>query len=269
MPSRMVSMLLAIDIGNTNIVGGIFDGSTLLTHWRLATDPKTTADEYGVLCLSVMARSGRVPEHITGAIIASVVPALTETFESMIETSFRCTPIIVSSEMDSGLTLRYLNPKEIGSDRIVNAAAAYHKFHRDLIIVDFGTATTFCAVSQVGDYLGGAIAPGLAISADALFSRAAKLSKVELTRPKTVIGIDTASSIQAGLIFGYAGLVDTLVRRIEEEMGRTSYVIATGGLAAVIAPEAKSIQHIEPFLTLDGLELLYRRARGASMTYWT
>jgi type III pantothenate kinase len=264
----MSSMLLAVDIGNTNVVAGIFDGSTLLTHWRLATDPKTTADEYGVLCLSLMARDGSLPEHITGAIISSVVPALTETFESMVETSFGSTPITVSPDMDTGLTLKYSNPKEIGSDRIVNAAAAYEKFHRDLIIVDFGTATTFCAVNRDGEYLGGVIAPGLTISAEALFARAAKLSKVELARPKTVIGTDTASSIQSGLIFGYAGLVDTLVQRMETEMGRTSYVIATGGLASVIAPEARSIQHVEPYLTLHGLELLYRRARGASLTQW-
>jgi type III pantothenate kinase len=264
----MSSMLLAVDIGNTNVVAGIFDGSTLLTHWRLATDPKTTADEYGVLCLSLMARDGSLPEHITGAIISSVVPALTETFESMVETSFGSTPITVSPDMDTGLTLKYSNPKEIGSDRIVNAAAAYEKFHRDLIIVDFGTATTFCAVNRDGEYLGGVIAPGLTISAEALFARAAKLSKVELARPKTVIGTDTASSIQSGLIFGYAGLVDTLVQRMEREMGRTSYVIATGGLASVIAPEARSIQHVEPYLTLHGLELLYRRARGASLTQW-
>ncbi|CUS38934.1 type III pantothenate kinase [Candidatus Nitrospira nitrificans] len=264
----MGSMLLAVDIGNTNVVAGIFEGSVLLTHWRLATDPKTTADEYGVLCLSLMARDGRLPEHITGAIISSVVPALTETFESMIETSFGSTPITVSSDMDTGLTLKYSNPKEIGSDRIVNAAAAYEKFHRDLIIVDFGTATTFCAVNRDGEYLGGVIAPGLTISAEALFSRAAKLSKVELARPKTVIGTDTAGSIQSGLIFGYAGLVDTLVQRMERELGRTSYVVATGGLASVIAPEARSIQHLEPLLTLHGLELLYRRARGASLTQW-
>ena len=264
----MNPMLLAIDIGNTNIVVGIFEGPTLLNHWRLATDPKTTADEYGVLCLSLMARNGRIPEHISGAIISSVVPALTETFESMVETSFGCTPITVSSDLETGLTMKYLNPKEIGSDRIVNAAAAYEKFRRDLIIVDFGTATTFCAVSGTGEYLGGVIAPGLGISAEALFSRAAKLSKVELAHPKTVIGTDTASSIQSGLIFGYAGLVDTLVHRIETEMGHSSFVIATGGFAQVIASEARSIQHIEPFLTLQGLELLYRRARGTYPTHW-
>ncbi|MBI3356342.1 MAG: type III pantothenate kinase [Nitrospirae bacterium] len=261
-------MLLAIDIGNTNIVWGIFEGTTLLAHWRLATDPKTTTDEYGVLCLNLLTRSGRVPEQVTGAIISSVVPALTGTFESMVGTYFHRTPLIVSSDMDIGLTLKYMNPKEIGSDRIVNAAAAYHKFRRDLIIVDFGTATTFCAVTQAGEYLGGVIAPGLGISAEALFARAAKLSKVELIRPKSVIGTDTASSIQAGVLFGYAGLVDALVRRMEQELGRTSYVIATGGLASVIASEATSIQKVEPLLTLEGLELLYRRARGATSEMW-
>jgi type III pantothenate kinase len=162
------------------------------------------------------------------------------------------------------LTIRYPNPKEIGSDRLVNAAAAYHKYRRDLIIVDFGTATTFCAVTKEAEYLGGVIAPGLGISAEALFARAAKLSKVELTRPKTVIGTDTGSSIQSGLLFGYAGLVDTLVRRIEQELGRSAYVIATGGLSNIIAKETVSIQTIEPLLTLEGLGLLYRRATGGS-----
>lgn len=257
-------MLVAIDIGNTNVVWGIFENSYLLAHWRLATNPKATADEYGVLCMNLLTRTARNPEQITGAIISSVVPSLTETFESLAGSYFGCTPLIVTSDMDTGLTLRYNNPKEIGSDRIVNAAAAYHKFRRDLIIVDFGTATTFCSVTKTGDYLGGAIAPGLGISAEALFARAAKLSKVELARPKSVIGTDTASSIQAGLLFGYAGLVDALVRRMEQEMGHSSYVIATGGLASTIAPETASIQKIEPLLTLEGLEFLYRRARGTT-----
>ena len=261
-------MLLVIDIGNTNVVWGIFDGTVLLDHWRLATDPKTTADEYGVLCLNLLARSGRTPEQVTGAILSSVVPALTGTFETMVGTYFGRTPLVVSSDMETGLTLKYANPKEIGSDRIVNAAAAYHKYRQDLIIVDFGTATTFCAVTQNGEYRGGVIAPGLGISAEALFARAAKLSKVELVRPKTVIGTDTASSIQSGLLFGYAGLVDALVHRIEQELGRSCLVIATGGLATVVAPEATSIQKIEPLLTLEGLELLYRRATGGITQTW-
>jgi type III pantothenate kinase len=260
----MDSMLAAIDIGNTNIVWGVFEGSTIQAHWRLATNPKATADEYGVLCASLLEQKWRPPKRITGAIISSVVPSLTETFVSMVETYFACTPLVVSSDMDTGLTLKYANPKEIGSDRLVNAAAAHHKFQRDLIIVDFGTATTFCAVTQSGDYLGGAIAPGLGIAAEALFTRAAKLSKVELMRPKTVIGTDTASSIQSGLLFGYAGLVDALVKRMEQEIGRPSYIVATGGLASIIAPETSTIQTIEPLLTLEGLALLHRRAQGLS-----
>jgi type III pantothenate kinase len=201
---------------------------------------------------------------MSGAIMSSVVPTLTGTFESLIEQYFRQRTLLVTSDSDTGLTIRYPNPREIGSDRLVNAAAAFHKYRRDLIIVDFGTATTFCAVTKEAEYLGGVIAPGLGISAEALFSRAAKLSKVELTRPKTVIGTDTGSSIQSGLLFGYAGLVDTLVKRIEQELGRSTYVIATGGLSSVIAKETTTIQTIEPLLTLEGLALLYGRATGGS-----
>ncbi|MCP9464770.1 MAG: type III pantothenate kinase [Nitrospira sp.] len=255
-------MLAAIDIGNTHIVWGIFEGSTLAAHWRLATNPRTTSDEYGILCTTLLERTPHGPQPIDGTIISSVVPALTGTVVSMVKTYFGCSPLVVDANCDTGLTLKYANPREIGSDRLVNAAAAYHKFRRDLIIVDFGTATTFCAVTQAGEYLGGAIAPGLGISAEALFTRAAKLSKVELVRPPTVIGTDTASSIQSGLLFGYAGLVDTMVRRMEQEMGRTSFVVATGGLASIIAPETDTIHTIEPFLTLEGLELLYRRSQG-------
>jgi type III pantothenate kinase len=255
-------MLLVVDIGNTNVVLGIYDGLALKAHWRLATDAKTTSDEYGILFSNLLASAGILPLQISGAIVSSVVPALTGTFETLIEQYFHQRPMFVTTETDTGLTIRYANPKEIGSDRLVNAAAAYHKYHRDLIIVDFGTATTFCVVTKNAEYLGGVIAPGLGISAEALFARAAKLSKVELTRPKTVIGTDTAGSIQAGLLFGYAGLVDALVRRIEQELGRSTYVIATGGLSSIITPETSSIQKIEPLLTLEGLQLLYRRAKG-------
>lgn len=255
-------MLLVVDIGNSNVVFGIYNGLSLQAHWRLATDSKTTADEYGILFTNLVTSVGILPRQISGAIVSSVVPALTGTFETLIEQYFYRRPLFVTSETDTGLTIRYANPKEIGSDRLVNAAAAYHKYRRDLIVVDFGTATTFCTITKEAEYLGGVIAPGLGISAEALFSRAAKLSKVELTRPKTVIGTDTATSIQAGLLFGYAGLVDAIVRRIDQELGRTSYVIATGGLSSVVAPETSSIQKIEPLLTLEGLALLYRRAKG-------
>jgi type III pantothenate kinase len=255
-------MLLAVDIGNTNIVWGIYDGSSLAGHWRLATDSKKTADEYGILFTNLLGAAGFPSRRMTGAIVSSVVPALTATFEEVIDRYFHQRPMVVNAETDTGLTLRYANPKEIGSDRLVNAAAAFRKYRRDLIVVDFGTATTFCVITKEGEYLGGVIAPGLGISAEALFVRAAKLSKVEFARPKTVVGTDTASSIQSGLLFGYAGLVDALVRRIEQELGRTALVIATGGLSAVVAPETTSIQKIEPLLTLEGLEYLYRRAKG-------
>ena len=178
-------MLLVVDIGNTNIVWGVYDDRTLAAHWRLATDVKKTSDEYGILFANLLTAAG-IPSHrLSGAIISSVVPALTGTVEDMLEQYFHQHPLVVTSDMDTGLTLRYANPKEIGSDRLVNAAAAYHKYRRDLIVVDFGTATTFCAITAEGHYLGGVIAPGLGISAEALFARAAKLAKVELIRPKT------------------------------------------------------------------------------------
>jgi type III pantothenate kinase len=252
-------MLLAIDIGNTNVVWGLFEGSTLRGHWRLATESRRTDNEYGILLLNLLQNAGFTPVQITGCIFSSVVPALTATFESMVQTYFHHTPVIVGPETDSGLVIRYANPKEIGSDRIVNAAAAYARYRSDLIIVDFGTATTFCAVTKSGEYLGGVIAPGLGISADALFSRTAKLPKVEIIRPKTVIGADTVGGIQSGLLFGYVGLVDGIVRRMERELGHPTTVIATGGLASIIAQETESIREVRPFLTLEGLELLYHR----------
>ncbi|MFM9906516.1 MAG: type III pantothenate kinase [Nitrospiraceae bacterium] len=255
-------MLLVLDIGNTNIVWGVYNDRTLAAHWRIATDVKKTSDEYGILFANLLTTAEISVHRLTGAIISSVVPALTGTVEQMLEQYFHLRPLVVTSDTDTGLTIRYDNPKEIGSDRLVNAAAAYHKYRRDLIVVDFGTATTFCAITAEGQYLGGVIAPGLVISAEALFTRAAKLAKVELIRPKTTIGTDTASSIQSGLLFGYAGLVDTVVRRMEQELGRTAYVIGTGGLSSILASETTSIQKIEPLLTLEGLELLYLRAQG-------
>ncbi len=255
-------MLLTIDIGNTNIVWGLFEGRTLKGHWRLATDASKTPDEYGLEFRGLLNLAGFRSEAVAGVIISSVVPSLTSTFESLSDAYFHQTPLVVTSDMDTGLTLRYANPREIGSDRIVNAAAAFHLYRTDLIIIDFGTATTFCAVTGRGDYLGGVIAPGLGISADVLWSRTAKLPKVALAKPKTVIGRDTASSMQSGLIYGYAGLVDHIVERMVRELCTTPRVVATGGLAAVIAPESHRIEEIRPFLTLEGLALLYARSRG-------
>lgn len=255
-------MLIAIDIGNTNVVWGLFEGQTLKAHWRLTTDTSKTADEYGILLQNLLRAAGIGPDRVTGLILSSVVPSLTPIFERVAETSFHRRLLVVSPNLDTGLRLCYTNPQELGSDRLVNAAAAYARYKAALIVVDFGTATTFCAVSQTGEYLGGAIAPGLEISADALFSRTAQLPRVDLVRPKAVIGRDTVSSIQAGLIIGHAGLVDEVVGRMRAEMGQTAMVIATGGLAPLVAPESRTIQEVRPLLTLEGLELLYRRTRG-------
>jgi type III pantothenate kinase len=247
-------MLLAIDIGNSNIVWGVFDGDKLVADWRIGTDHSKTTDEYAILLLDLLRVEGISPERVNGVILSSVVPPL---FEELAETYFHCLPLIVSADMETGLTIKYTNPHEVGSDRIVNAAAAYRRYGGPLIIIDFGTATTFCAVTADGEYLGGAIAPGLRISAEALYARTAKLPKIELSRPKSAIGQDTVSSMQAGLVFGYAGLVDELVRRIQQELGRECFVLATGGLAGLIAPESRLIREIQPHLTLEGLALLY------------
>jgi type III pantothenate kinase len=255
-------MLLAIDIGNSNIVWGVYREQELCGHWRLGTDLKKTADEYGLLFTGLLEARGIRATEITGVIISSVVPSLTSVIEAMAEQYFHHLPLLVSHELDLGLTIAYPHPHELGSDRLVNAAAAYARYQSALIIIDFGTATTFCAISQQGEYLGGAIAPGLATASEALHARTAKLPRVSLIRPKAVIGKDTIGSIQAGLIFGYVGLVDELVSRMEQELHPKPRVIATGGLASLIAPESRTIQEVRPFLTLEGLELLYRRTRS-------
>ena len=254
-------MLLAIDIGNTNIVWGVFDGDKLLVDWRVGTDHAKTTDEYAILLLDLLQVKGISPKRVDGVILSSVVPPLTPLLEELSETYFHCLPLIVSTELETGLAIKYTNPQEVGSDRIVNAAAAFRRYGGPLIIVDFGTATTFCAVTAAGEYLGGAIAPGLRISAEALYARTAKLPKVELARPKSAIGQNTVASMQAGLIFGYAGLVDELVRRIQHELGRECFVLATGGLAGLIAPESQTIREVRPHLILEGLALLWNLNR--------
>ncbi len=252
-------MLLTIDVGNSQIVFGVFDRHVLQHSWRIATDHTKTADEYGIAFASLMRESGIVPRAIQGTIISSVVPPLTPSLATMIETFFHHSPLIVSSDFPFGLTIEYSNPREIGTDRLVNAAAAFARYRTNLVIVDFGTATTFCTVTKDGRYLGGVIAPGIKSAAEALHHHTAQLPNVELTRPKNVIGTDTTSSIQSGLMFGYAGLVDELVTRIEREIGHSTKVIATGGLAPILAPISRTIQEIRPSLTLEGLELLFRR----------
>jgi len=249
-------MFLALDIGNTNIVLGIFRGKTLLGTWRISTQQQRTSDEYGILLCDLFQARGIEPKEVRGLALSSVVPPLTPVFSEVGEKYFRTSPLMISHLLETGLTLKVENPKEVGADRIVNAAAGYHLWGGPLIIVDFGTATTFCTLTRKGDYLGGAIAPGLMISAEALSSRAAKLPRVEITVPPTVIGRDTISAMQAGLTYGYAGLVDEIVRRMKAEIGE-ALVVATGGLSSVIVPACKTVQKIHPTLTLEGLRIIY------------
>lgn len=255
-------MLLAIDIGNTNIVLGVYENKKLLHHSRINTHPHRTSDEYRILIKSLLNSDGIDAKKIKGIIISSVVPPLLAVFVDALKRYFRIRPIIVNHKTRTGIKICYTNPREVGADRIVNAAAAYHEFGGPVIIIDFGTATTFCAVSSKGEYLGGVIVPGITISAEALFARAAKLPAVELIKPERVIGKDTVSSMQSGIIYGYAGLVDTIVERIKAEMKwRNPMVTATGGLVELIAPETKTIKKIRPSLTLDGLRLIYEKCR--------
>ncbi len=250
-------MLLVIDIGNTEIVAGLFEKEDLLGQWRISTHLHKTADEYGLQLLQLLKIQTDAATQIDGVIFSSVVPPLTAIFKEMIGSYFSQTPLIVSEKTKTGLQIRCDNPKEVGADRLVNAAAAYHLYGGPLIIVDLGTATTFCAITQQGEYLGGAIAPGMALSAEALVNRAAKLPRVELKKPETAIGKDTVSSMQSGVFFGYIGLINEMIQRIDAETDTSSQVIATGGLAPLIAPECHRISKIHPTLTLQGLMIIY------------
>ena len=250
-------MLLAIDIGNTNVVLGVFEGERLCESWRIGTKSSITADEYAVIVKDLFAFSGIDFRQIDGIIISTVVPPLLSIMTEMSRKYFKIEPMVVTSELKTGITLSYENPREIGADRIVNAAAAFRLYGGPLIIIDFGTATTFCAVTKKGEYLGGAITPGVKISAEALYQRAAKLPRVELTRPRTIIGRDTVSAMQAGILYGYAGLVDGIVARMKKELSPDARVIATGGLAELVAPETSTVIEVRPNLTLEGLRMIY------------
>ena len=256
-------MLLAIDIGNSQIVCGVFQNNALIADWRLSTNHTKTSDEYDMILRSLLAIHKVDLAKIHGCIMTSVVPPLTHAFETLLHSLVGQAPIIVNSSCPHGLILRYANPEEIGTDRLVNAAAAFSHYQRGLIIVDFGTATTFCTITQKGEYLGGAIAPGLKTAADSLHLKTAKLPKVDLAIPGSVIGRDTATSMQSGIMFGYAGLVDAIVKRIQKEIDQSAYVIATGGLASTIIPISQTIQEVRSHLTLEGLALIYSRMKSA------
>jgi type III pantothenate kinase len=256
-------MLLAIDIGNTNTVVGVFEGKSLFHSWRLQTVRERTSDELGLLVEGLFAHSGVLHSRVSAIVIGSVVPPLTGTMAAMVQRFFGVMPLIVDPVRNTGMPILYENPAEVGADRIVNAIAAYEQFGaetgRPLIVCDFGTATTLDAVSARGEYLGGAICPGVTISADALFQRAARLPRIEVRKPATVIGRTTVGALEAGLFFGYVGMVEGLVRRMSDELGGNALCVATGGLAPVIAPETGLIEHVDADLTLQGLRIVWQR----------
>ena len=257
-------MLLVIDVGNTNTMIGVYNGQDLACHWRVRTVRDMTEDEFHVLINNLFSSQGAATESIRGTIISCVVPPLVKNLNSFCTKYLHHEPLWVHAGTFPGMPVLYDNPKEVGADRIVNAVAAFHKYHRSLVVVDFGTATTFDCISDQGAYLGGAISPGILISAEALFKRASKLPRVEIcVRPKAVIAKDTISSMHAGIIYGYAGLVDGIVCRIKEEMKPTPKVIATGGLAELIADVAQTIEVVEPHLTLEGLRIIHDKIQGA------
>ena len=254
-------MLLVIDVGNSNIVLGVYDGTQLLRSWRLSTDKSRTSDEYGVLLLSLFDQAGLKFSKVQASILSSVVPPLTGVMEAISRDFFNLNPYVVGPGIKTGMPIHYDNPREVGADRIVNAVAGYEKHTCPLVIVDFGTATTFDYVNGKGEYCGGAIAPGLSISAEALFQRASKLPRIDIIKPPHVIAKNTVNSMQAGIFFGYVGLVDGIVDHIRTETHEAFRVIATGGLANLIAPESKTIDEVDENLTLDGLRILYERNR--------
>lgn len=253
------SLLLVIDVGNSNIVLGIYEGDQLLRDWRISTDKSKTTDEYGILVHDLFRMANIAFAQVKGIIISSVVPPLTGVLEKLSQQYFGFKPYIVGPEIRTGMAVLYDNPLEVGADRIVNAVAGFDKYRSPLIIVDFGTATTFDYVNSHGEFCGGAIAPGLVISMEALFQRASKLPRVDVMKPPQILARNTVNSMQAGIYYGYVGLVDGIISRMKVECREKPAVIATGGLAGLIAPESNTIEKIEEFLTLEGLRILYGR----------
>lgn len=254
-------MLLCVDIGNTNIVLGIADEGRILEHWRIRTEKDATGDELGILIENLFRATNNRLSDVTDIIVSCVVPPLLNTIDNFTRRYFGKRPLIVGPGLKTGMPILYDNPREVGADRIVNAVAAYEKYHSGLVVVDFGTATTFDCVSNEGAYIGGAIAPGITISCEALFQRASKLPRVELfSRPKSVIAKDTISSMNVGIVYGTAAMVDGIVNKVKKELDYDLRVIATGGLAPLICEESETIEHVEEFLTLEGLMILFKRS---------
>jgi len=255
-------MLLAIDIGNTTIALGVFEGKTLVKEWRARSEREKTADEYGILLLDLLGLSGLEPSAVAGVVVSSVVPPLTPAFQELSQRLFGRKALVVGPGLKTGMPLLYENPGEVGADRVVASIAAYEKYGGPCIVVDFGTATTFDAVTAKGEYLGGAIAPGIGISAEALYLRTAKLPRIEVVKPKRVIGKTTVASMQSGIYFGYVGLVNHLIGEISGELGGRAAIVVTGGFGGALGPEIRGEHHFEPHLVLDGLRIIYDRNTG-------
>ncbi len=253
-------MLLVFDVGNTNMVLGIYEGTELKNYWRISTDKAKTSDEYGMLINNLFQYDNVDKNSIKDIIISSVVPNVMHSLENFCVKYFNKQPLIVGPGIKTGLNIKYDNPKQVGADRIVNAVAAIERYKSPMIIIDFGTATTFCAISEKGEYLGGTIAPGIKISSEALFQRASKLPRVELLKPGMTICKNTVSAMQSGIIYGYVGLVDKIIAMMKKELGNDDIkVIATGGLSSLIASETDSIDCVDKNLTLEGLKIIYNK----------
>ncbi len=258
-------MLLVLDVGNTNTVLGVYvsqaDGrfGELKAHWRVSTNKTQTVDEYGVLFRNLFQMAGIDLGPLSGIVVSSVVPPLDSTLREVCEKYFNAKALFIEPGVKTGMPLHYDNPSEVGADRVVNSVAAFEKYGGPCVIVDFGTATTFDAVSAKGEYLGGVICPGIGISAEALFERTARLPRVDIRKPKSVVGTNTVASMQSGLFYGYLGLVDGVLKRLLEEMGKETKVVATGGLATLIGDNSEYIKHVDDLLTLEGLKIIYER----------
>ena len=252
-------MILTMDVGNTNIKTALFDGKEMYKYWRMSTNIQSTSDEYGVRLSSMFDHEGVSRDVVEGIVVSSVVPPINYTIEHMLMNYFGKTPLFVAPGVKTGINIKYENPRELGSDRLANAVAAYEEYGGPCIFIDFGTATTFGVVDARGSFLGGAICPGIKLSSEALVSGTAKLPRFELARPEHVIGRTTLSNLQSGMYYGYVGLVRNLVRKIRQELGEEAYVVATGGMALMIAEESKAIDKLDGLLTLKGLRLIYER----------
>jgi type III pantothenate kinase len=257
-------MILVIDVGNSNIALGVYKQEELVYHWRIATSRQNTEDEYAMSIKALFNDKGLNFNHIAGIIISSVVPPIMFSLEQMCKKYFKLQPMIIGPGIKTGLNIKYDNPREVGADRIVNAVAAIELYGSPLVIVDFGTATTYCYINEQRQYMGGAIAPGISISTEALYTRASKLPRIEIAKPEHVLGKNTIHAMQAGIFFGYVGQVDGIVNRMKEESKEIPVVIATGGLASLISTEAKSIDVVDPFLTLKGLRIIYEKNKDSN-----